>query len=614
MAQREQNLVLNPRGRNTSAGTVVVRENLFTTSRVGVLAFGGPTDGTSSVSILGGNPNYRSYAMPVAPGEVYSITRTALTGRFRYVFTSGTPAAGVANFGGTGMSTAHDSSLVIENIVVPAAATHIVIYLDDTGATVPPMLIERGPKALPYFDGATSPDPDLTPVWVGAVGTSMSQLLGPRPTHWTQPSSNTNGVLYYSASQDALALRIAPTRTGNTYVTHAIANSVMPAITLLTDFWSARQTAGVSVYKVGGPPYVSHTPLNGGSLTYRVVGEAPTTGNVVVNIEMTTTEPGDVIYFRAAVVPGEYQGKFFDGNMALTPTTLYGWEGIANNSISTSTTIRTKTPCGMYAASDEFRAWIKAPDESVTINTEGWGATGTYLSGGAYVRTSANRHKTYAFAWTEIDEDDLLTISDFYDGLHGDGPFFFALPGTYRNILPQSWATPRLACLDAPPLVENAQPRALAAPQTDRGFPTASAVYNIIGTDDRRQVLPIYIPEDMVLHLGVRGSFSGTAHIEYKVDGEARTLAPVSGNDLTNSFVLGPAKVELSLQGEGTASINAMTAALRATFTPPAGRFVSGQGHSGVKFPENGMSKTLISATRNRWNAALTAKEVGQWL
>jgi len=267
----------------------------------------------------------------------------------------------------------------------------------------------------------------------------------------------------------------------------------------------------------------------------------------------------------------------------------------------------------MWFASDEHQQWIKAPDENVTINNEGWGASGTYLNGGAYIRRSANRHKAYAFSWTEINGDELSAISDFYDGLYGDGPFFFALPGTYANILPQSWATPRLACIDALPLVEGDKPKPMAGLSTDRGFPTASALYTINDPDARRQVLPIYVPEGMYLHLGLRGGFSGGTFFEYKVNGVSNELPPVSGMYLTNRVVVGPAKVELSLQGEGIASITAMTAALRDNDTPPSGKFVSGKGHSGVQFPENGLTTTLISAARDSWSAAVTVREVAQW-
>lgn len=437
----------------------------------------------------------------------------------------------------------------------------------------------------------------------------------PAPATWSLAGSS--GAVYYDAAEDALAVTRLDAGTGNLFPVSAGHGMVVGGTyTLLLEAWSYDvPTAGISIYSTGGPGSNNPQSMTDGRVSVRVSGAKTSAGAVVVNVRGADLLQGNTVYFRVLIVEGEdYTGGYFDGDTATAAQTAYRWLGTPGGSYSVATTIRPKTPCGLYAASDEAQRWLPAPDENVTINTEGWGASGTYLSGGGYVRTSANRHKTYAFAWTEIDGEDLLDISDFYDGLYGDGPFFFALPGTYRNILPQSWATPRLACLDAPPLVEGIQPRALAAPQSSRGFPTASAIYNIIGTDDRRQVLPIYVPEDMVLHLGVRGSFSGTARIEYKVDGTANTLSPVSGDDLTNAFVLGPAKVELSLQGEGTASINAMTAALRATFTPPAGRFVSGQGHSGVKFPENGLSKTLVSASRDRWNAALTVKEVGQWL
>lgn len=269
--------------------------------------------------------------------------------------------------------------------------------------------------------------------------------------------------------------------------------------------------------------------------------------------------------------------------------------------------------CGMWFGTEERQEWIRPPDEGVTIGNEGWGAQGTYLSGGAFVRRSGNRHKTYTMSWTEINGDDLAVLTDYHDGLYGEGPFYFVLPGTTKNILPQSWATPRLACVDAPPLVEGVRPAPVPASSTPYRRPTTSAMYTVSGSDQRRQVLPLYVPEGTTLHLGVHGSFSAGIRMEYSVNGAATPMLSVVGDQLTNYTVAGPAKVELSLQGEGTATINSMTAALSNDEVPFEGAFVSGKGHSGVQFPANSLTTTLLSASRDAWSAAVSFVEVGQW-
>jgi hypothetical protein len=57
--------------------------------------------------------------------------------------------------------------------VFPGGAIAVGDTRDVTGA-----LLEASPVLGDYFDGDTSPDPDLTPAWTGPVGASTSTLSG----------------------------------------------------------------------------------------------------------------------------------------------------------------------------------------------------------------------------------------------------------------------------------------------------------------------------------------------------------------------------------------------------------------------------------------------------
>jgi hypothetical protein len=113
--------------------------NLFRTGDLSTFSFGAST--------LSEGPYFRSFVLPVKPGEVYSVSREATTNnRFRVAFTASAPAANVAFFG----LVSGDTATKLEGIAVPAAATHMVIYLDNNAGVIPNIKVERGAKVTPY--------------------------------------------------------------------------------------------------------------------------------------------------------------------------------------------------------------------------------------------------------------------------------------------------------------------------------------------------------------------------------------------------------------------------------------------------------------------------------
>lgn len=329
----------------------------------------------------------------------------------------------------------------------------------------------------------------------------------------------------------------------------------------------------------------------------------------------TEPEPGetiaeDTVIVRLAVIEGNVEhSRYFDGDTADSAYERYEW---LDEGGSLATILSRRKPCGVYFGTTEHAEWLASPDSGVPISLEGWGDNGTFLNGGAFVRRSATHHHRYNMSWTAISGEEVERIKAYFDGLYGQGPFHFVLPGTFHNVLPQSWSIPRLGGEGAPPLVVGHKPRMVPDHLATEGRPPASAHYTAIVEGQRRQVLTIPVPDDMVLHLGVRGSFSGTSMV-YEVDDVQHELPPLEGSDLTNRMVVGPTFVQLSLQGEGVAIINSMTAALTPTFNPPTGRFRPGMGHSGVQFPHNGMSLSLDSAAKDLWSASVTLIETQQW-
>lgn len=175
----------------------------------------------------------------------------------------------------------------------------------------------------------------------------------------------------------------------------------------------------------------------------------------------------------------------------------------------------------MYFGTKERMSWVKCPAINATISKVGWGATGVYLNGGAFVRRSGTGHKEYAFAWNLAAQGDLDTVLDYADGLYGDGLIYFLDPfAVTNNLFPQYWAAPRLASDDAPSLVKNQTPTLSPTAANTINLPTMSATYTShFGDTFASMYFPI--PAGYALNLGVYGSVTGTSQVVVIPDGGA---------------------------------------------------------------------------------------------
>lgn len=368
LVEPRRNLVTNPRGRRTN-GTWKVRENLSLDPRPRS-AWSGTTDpdmpfmgkpsqrATGTTLIVGENVVARRAS--VEAGKTYTITvwmrsPEAFTGQVRYyLYSSGTT---FSDFGPPVDVPANEWTPVSATFTVEEGQTSTLpmAYGAPSGQTwwVGAVLIEEGGASLPYFDGDTwEGDPDFTPEWTGTPGESTSQLVAPRPVGL----GAVNGVVYYSQSQDALAvMRLRPNSPTNS--TYVINNTEMPEVngqtyTLVTEIWSSMPTVEMRGYKIG----TMNTSLRQsfpGAGTYRNSGVREGTGAFVpINLYAPPTSEGDVVYFRHAYIEGEYDGPYFDGDMEDTDDIAYEWEGEPDNSISVM-----KDTAVSRAQSDFDAAW-----------------------------------------------------------------------------------------------------------------------------------------------------------------------------------------------------------------------------------------------------------------
>jgi hypothetical protein len=207
----------------------------------------------------------------------------------------------------------------------------------------------------------------------------------------------------------------------------------------------------------------------------------------------------------------------------------------------------------MYFGTQERMTWVKCPAFNPDISKVGWQSTSQYLNGGATVRRSSTAHKEYQLAWNLASSDDVATITDYADRVYGDGLIYFLDPfAMSKNVLPQYWATPRLAVDDAPVFNNSdVRPTLVDTAANTNDYPTKSAVYTFSSTDSFLS-LWIPLPEGYTFHFGAHGSRVGTAAVRLVPDG-----ATGSTTTLTNWFSNGSLEVDSaqwSVYNGGTAT------------------------------------------------------------
>lgn len=320
----------------------------------------------------------------------------------------------------------------------------------------------------------------------------------------------------------------------------------------------------------------------------------------------------------------------------------------------------------MYFGSREFMTWIKCPSIDAGMSTVGWQSTSQYLNGGAGVRRSNTGHKEYDYVWPMASHKDADVIKNFAGGVYGEGLIYFLDPFAMKtNLLPQHWASPRLAKGEGPSLVIGRRPT--LSPTLSNGwmYPTQSAVYQLREGDTFASIY-IPVPPGHTFHFGAHGSSTETAQLEIRPHYESNSLiedgpglymvppeliadepqlyiigseftetAPGSGlyalteaaaqpvpmlsantNQRTNVSIPLVTGVTITLSGVGFLTLAGLIAQVRPDGEPvPNGGFLGGEGHSGCQF-ESFPTVVGYSSPQALDKQSVTARliETGAWL
>lgn len=262
----------------------------------------------------------------------------------------------------------------------------------------------------------------------------------------------------------------------------------------------------------------------------------------------------------------------------------------------------------VYFGNANKQLWIPAPQSGLKVDSNTRIDESQLLSGRSSINRSGASSRNLSASWlgplnAPDLEDSLHTIRDFFDGVYGDGPFFWNDPyATKTNLLPPHWAAPGLARRDWPGIASFA---ATEYPLTDANtndYPIYSARYNMTSTGEiaSTRKLTLIIPEGYTLHFGWHGvvdSGAGGIRIDRysRSTGNASAIDPnvisVTSSNRTNVAISGDAysRIDIYLyKPSGSASditISGMIAQLlKGSDLPAAGGFLGGRGTTGLEF------------------------------
>jgi hypothetical protein len=278
-----------------------------------------------------------------------------------------------------------------------------------------------------------------------------------------------------------------------------------------------------------------------------------------------------------------------------------------------------------YFGNTSYAAFVKTPQSGMAANPVGYSSRMDFLNGGASVRRSNRSHREFNMSWsgqmngTDTTEN-LQIIKDFYDGLYGDGPFYWLDPfAMASNVLPPHYAAPMLSELDWPSLSATVTPTFVANSYAN-GYPIKRAAYSLpAGHSDTRK-LTILIPPNFDLHFGWHstsaGVNAGTAAGVQILPYYRSTGAPYPVINPSSALAGGTTRIGVILSGNtyshveiylanggastSVANIVGMIAqVIPNTSTVPSGGFISGRGTTQLEFSEAPTINYISSAINN---------------
>lgn len=248
----------------------------------------------------------------------------------------------------------------------------------------------------------------------------------------------------------------------------------------------------------------------------------------------------------------------------------------------------------MWFGTRSFMQEIRDPDSSPTYEAVAWGEVTQYLNGGLGSSASATAHREYSLSWSGVTRDQVRQITDYADGVYGDGLVYWLDPVAMdKNVLPQSWATPALGGRDAIPLAGDVRPTLAAQTDQSQGYPTETAIFSMVSGVTPVRPLFIPVPAGHTAWVGVHGSNANnfikvTPYVGASAGAAVYpAILSVSTTTRVNTSFSSVTGIELVMNNGPTGSpelTGLIVQILPDGEAPATGGFISGQGHSGCRF------------------------------
>ena len=275
----------------------------------------------------------------------------------------------------------------------------------------------------------------------------------------------------------------------------------------------------------------------------------------------------------------------------------------------------------VYFGNAVKQVWIPAPKTGLSASTNGFFSDSQLLSGRAFVKRSAANHRRFSPAWTgslnaDSINDSLHTVKDFFDGIYGDGPFYWLDPFAIdTNLLAPNWASPMLSVGDWGSISSIGTAALVDTAANTKNYPYKSLQLTFgasIATSTK--FARFIIPTGHKFHFGWHGvQSSGDATIILRAydrddnsttDFETDPLA-VTSAIRTNKSISGTtySMVDVIVKNPTASTSVISIAGMIAQVLPeadsvPQGDFISGRGTAGLQFA-SAPSITYLSAKIN---------------
>lgn len=280
----------------------------------------------------------------------------------------------------------------------------------------------------------------------------------------------------------------------------------------------------------------------------------------------------------------------------------------------------------MWMATGQLGAWVPCPNSPLESVSEGVSTDTRLLSGGSFVHRSLSSRRQYTPVW-DGSADELQPIQDLYNGIYGDGPFYFIDPAATSNVLPPHWAAPMLST-NGMTLVKGVtgvrSPTTVPATYNPPPFqvtytlPTATPVFG-----DTTPRATVAIPPDRILNLRIWGSATGSALVRINAYNRATGVglaadyvpSSVGVQGIYTGAVVSHIEIWVTKLSTvlSTITLGAMRASINLVNTPPI-VWSSGKGISGVQFLGSLGHTTYQAVGVGRESMNATLVEVGSWL